>query len=94
MTIHVAGFPVRVGYEAKQLCAWCGVTLSDCDYRNTMQPEGQTGDPFHPFECGKLVEVTKDGPQTLSVVLPHVDGDQMPAGFCGDLGKARLRVVE
>ena len=91
--IHVAGFPVRVGYEAKQLCAWCGVILSECDYRNTAQPDGQTGDPFSPFEVGRLVEVTKDGPCTASVVLPHVDGAPMPAGFCGDLGKARLRLL-
>lgn len=94
MTLHIAGFPVRVGKVARQLCAWCGMSLSDCDYANVAQPEGQTGDPFHPFECGVLVDVRKDGPVTSSVVVPHVDGDKMPAGFCGDGGKARLRAVE
>jgi hypothetical protein len=91
--IHIAGFPVRVGREARQLCAWCGLMLSDCDYANIAQPEGQTGDPFHPFEVGVLVDVTKNGPVTQSIVLPHKDGGPMPAGFCGDDGKARLRLV-
>ena len=92
--IHVAGFPVRVGSECKQVCAWCGLVLADLDYRSTAQPAGQTGDPWHPFEMGALVDVQKDGPRTLSAVVPHEDGKPMPAGFCGDEGKARLRLMD
>ena len=77
--IHIAGFPVRVGNRKRQRCAWCGEVLMDYDLANVLvAPGSRDPEPAH-FELGALVAV--DGPG--SWIVPHADGDRMPAGWCG-----------
>jgi hypothetical protein len=87
--IHIAGFPVRVGNHKRQLCAWCGFRLVDIDLANCASSDG--AEPGH-WEPNALVRVI-DGNPTAFIVVKHVDGEAIPAGWCGDEGKARLRAV-
>ena len=91
--IHIAGFCVRIGSQERQRCAWCGAVLIDYDYANiavALNPDGSVPDVGGGFALGVLVAV--DG--GCKYIVPHEDGAQLPAGFCGDDGRARLRVVE
>jgi hypothetical protein len=87
--IHIAGFPVRVGNEIRQLCAWCGERIVDLDLSAVMYAPGcETQDErSHFFECNALVAL--DGPATY--VVPHEDGANLPPNCCA--GKPVVRLV-
>jgi hypothetical protein len=87
--IHIAGFPIRVGNHKRQLCAWCGFRLVDIDLANCASSDG--AEPGH-WEPNALVRVI-DGNPTAFIVVKHVEGEAIPAGWCGDEGKTRLRAV-
>lgn len=89
-TIHIAGFPVQIGSKYRQRCAWCDAILIDGDLSLEMVPDGQTGGPGK-YESGALVEVQKDGPCTVSAIVPHEDGTELPANAC--VGPPKLRAV-
>ena len=89
--VHIAGFPVRVGSKRRQRCAWCEAILIDDDVSRIAVPEGQSPEPrFWPE--GELVEVVKSGDVTASTIVPHKDGDELPARACA-APPATLRVV-
>lgn len=79
--VHIAGFLVRVGSKRRQLCAWCGVALVDLDLRSVAVPSGQDIEPRF-FETGDLVEVVHAEGFRSQRLVPHVDGDPLPAGAC------------
>ena len=89
-TIHIAGFPVQIGPKYRQRCAWCEAILIDGDLSREMVPEGQERGQSK-YEPGALVEVTKDGPCTMSAVVAHEDGTELPANAC--VGPPKLRAV-
>lgn len=79
MAIHIAGFPLRVGDQVRQRCAWCGEILLDDDLSSMASTDGSR--PYMVFEPNDLIEVNEDpGVRSWSVVAP-VDG-QLPAGCC------------
>lgn len=92
-TIHIAGFPVQIGSKYRQRCAWCEEILIDGDMAHEMVATSNGAEPTGPgkYECGALVEVHKDGPVTGTAVVPHTDGDLLPANAC--IGPPKLRVV-
>lgn len=91
--IHIAGFPVRVGGHKRQRCAWCGVLLVDSiDDQLACTPPPPPGERVELAHWQPNALVRVDGP--MSSIVTHVDGDPIPAGWCGDEGKTRLRVVE
>ena len=92
--IHIAGQPVQVGSVCRQRCSWCGAVLQEVDLKNVaVHPPPKPGEKLvFEFEVGRLIKVEGTNPTSYHV-LPHNDGDQMPAGFCGDEGKPRLRAV-
>lgn len=73
--VHIAGFPVRIGNELRQRCAWCGERLIDEDLSCLASPDGS---PFGTWEVGVLVAV--EGKH--SYVVPHVDGATVPSDCC------------
>lgn len=82
MTIHIAGFPVRIGALRRQRCAWCDAVLIDMDLRLIAVPEGQEIEPRF-WETGELVQVESDGGFTAQTLVSHKDGDALPADACG-----------
>lgn len=88
--IHIAGFPVRVGNQKRQLCAWCGERLIDDNLEAMASSDGE--EPGH-FEPNALVEVSGQNPRCTSIV-PHVDGAAIPTGWCGDEKRPQLRLVK
>ncbi len=89
MTIHIAGFPVRVGNHKRQLCAWCGHRIIDIDVANTACM-GEWTEPGH-YEPNALVRVAGENP-VVSSVVEHAEGEPIPAGWCGEEAP-RLRLV-
>jgi hypothetical protein len=92
-TTHIAGFPVRIGRKGRQRCAWCGEMLFEVTGHemSPARPDGMPEVQSRPWEVGRLVEVTKDGPVTGYVLIPHVDGDELPANAC--VGPPKLRAI-
>lgn len=92
--VHIAGFPVLVGRHGRQLCAWCGSLLFEVtgDEMGPIKADGSPPDPMRPWEMGRLIEVTKDGPCTGYVLLPHVDGEELPRNACAK-APLTLRVI-
>ncbi|GAA4226100.1 hypothetical protein GCM10022254_09940 [Actinomadura meridiana] len=84
MMIHIAGpvIVVHPGYM-RQRCSWCGTVLVDYNLERVAVPEGQEPTPAT-WEFGGLVEV--DG--GMSTVVPHADGEPLPAGACALLDPA------
>ena len=78
--VHIAGLEVQVGAQLRQRCGWCGTMLVDYALDRIAVPVGQDPRPAT-WPAGGLVEV--DG--NCSVVLPHEDGQQLPANACGQL---------
>lgn len=78
--IHIAGPDITVGPLLRQRCAWCGAVLVDYDLTRIAVPIGQDPRPAT-WSVGALVEV--DG--SASWVVPHVDGEQLPADACAQL---------
>ena len=94
--IHIAGYPVKVGPRCRQLCGWCGERLHDFDLRDIAVAPGEDGSPgegLKPWEIGVLVRVTKMDRCTGYAVVPHTDGDELPAECCVEHSKPRLSVV-
>lgn len=90
--IHIAGAVVKVGAVSRQRCAWCGVMLDELDLRNAAW-EGDDGPPPCGFEPLALISVEGVNPTSYGVV-EHVDGGQIPAGFCGDADDGpRIKLV-
>lgn len=77
---HIAGLDVQIGQLLRQRCGWCGATLIDEDLSRVAVPVGQNPRPPI-WEVGGLVTV--DG--SASYTVPHVAGDQLPAGSCTGL---------
>lgn len=81
MTVtHIAGVSVQVGAHLRQRCSWCGATLNDYALDRLAVPEGQDPTPAT-WPAGELVAV--DG--QLTRVVPHEDGEQLPATACAQL---------
>lgn len=78
--IHIAGVHIQVGSLLRQRCGWCGATLLDFDLDRVAVPAGQDPRPAT-WPVGDLIAV--DG--NLSTVVPHDDGDSLPAGACARL---------
>lgn len=78
--IHIAGPDITVGPLLRQRCGWCGAVLVDYDLTRIAVPTGQDPRPGI-WSVGALVEV--DG--SASWVVPHVDGEQLPANACAQL---------
>ena len=81
--VHIAGFPVKVGSEGRQLCAWCGLVLFDVDYSRiawALNEDGSDPGPPQPWDVGALVR--KEG--NMTCVVAHVDGEALPAGCCAN----------
>lgn len=75
--VHIAGPDIHVDQLLRQRCAWCGAVLMDYDLARVAVPEGQDRG-IGTWPVGALVEV--DGP--ASCVVPHADGDELPANAC------------
>lgn len=77
--IHIAGYPVWVGHEFIQRCAFCGEIL--IHYEDVCQiavhPPEKDPKPAA-WELGVLVQVEGNG----SWIVPHVDGEQIPRESC------------
>lgn len=83
-TVHIAGLGVTVGVHTRQRCDWCGELLFEFDAaRSEVEPGVTFEEASKGYPTGALVEVEGRNPR-VSVVLEHKDGDQLPAGFCGD----------
>lgn len=78
--VHIAGLETQVGGHLRQRCAWCGALLVDYALDRVAVPAGQDPRPAT-WPAGGLVEV--DG--NISIVVPHEDGQQLPANACGQL---------
>ena len=90
--IHIAGFPVRVGNQLRQLCAWCGFALVDDDLSSIMvapNADGSPGEPLSVWEMNALVAVDGNGKWTV----PPDDGEKLPAQCCA-LATPKLRVIK
>lgn len=81
--VHIAGYQVRVNQLLRQRCAWCTVVLIDYDLDRVAVPVGQDPTPAT-WPPGELVEV--DG--NASWIVPHEDGQQLPAQACANLDAA------
>lgn len=81
--IHIAGPDIQVGPQLRQRCAWCGAVLNDYNLELIAVPAGQDPRPGM-WPVGELVAV--DG--SLSYVVGHEDGAQLPEGSCGQLDPA------
>jgi hypothetical protein len=88
--VHIAGIDVQVGPLLRQRCSWCGATLLDYDLARTVstcdercRADGCKPEHHRPatWTVGSLVEV--DG--GASGVIPHEDGQQLPANACAQL---------
>lgn len=91
--VHIAGQPAQVGSVVRQRCSWCGYLFHEHDLATmAIHPPPKEDEKLSfEFNPGALVEVEGINP-TRTSVIPHVDGDQLPAGFCGD-DKPRLKSV-
>jgi len=76
MTIHIAGFPVKVGSKGRQLCAWCGFVLFDVDHAQIAVAPGCEGP--RPWDVGELIEVNGN----VQGLIPHKDGAPLPLNCC------------
>ena len=92
-TIHIVGNAVKVGSRVRQLCAWCGATLVDEDEGSVaVHPPPAPGEELIPtWEPLALLAVEGTNPTSYAIV-EHEDGQQIPAGFCGD-EQPRLRLA-
>ena len=77
---HIAGFPVRIGNKARQLCAWCGERLIDDDYDLMAFAPGCDAEPKY-FEPNTLVEVETSADARFTTVVQPIDGD-LPRNCC------------
>ena len=80
MIVHIAGSNIYVNDHLRQRCAWCGATLLDYALSRVAVPIDQLGPPAT-WPVGELIAV--DG--SLSYVVEHKDGDQLPDSACGRL---------
>lgn len=83
---HIAGPHITIGELMRQRCGWCGATLLDYDLSRIAVPAGQDPAPAT-WPLGDLVRV--DG--SLSTLVPHDDGDALPADACARLDPAVTR---
>ena len=81
--IHIAGVDITIGPLIRQRCGWCGALLIDYDLTRIAVPAGQDPRPAT-WPVGDLVEV--DG--NLTTIVPHADGDKLPAEACARLDPA------
>jgi len=88
--VHIATPPIQVGPLLRQRCGWCGALLLDYDLAGLASPcdercqaGGCAPENHYPatWAGGDLVEV--DG--ACSSVVPHIDGDELPAHACAQL---------
>lgn len=84
--VHIAGPDIQVGPRLRQRCGWCGTLLLDYSLDRIAVPEGQDPRPAT-WPVGDLIAV--DG--GLSHVVPHQDGDQLPAEACAVLDDVATR---
>jgi hypothetical protein len=97
-TIHIAGFPVRIGPHCRQLCAWCGEKLVDANFDLVMvAPISEVTPDFIPgfWEMGALVAVdrSEETRAALSTLVSHAEGDPLPAGSCFRREHPSIRLV-
>jgi len=76
-TVHIASHHVQVDTHLRQRCGWCGTLLLNYALDRLAVPKDQNPSP-HTWPTGHLIEVTTDA----SWVIPHRDGDQLPANAC------------
>lgn len=89
--VHIAGLDIEVSPYLRQRCGWCGAVLVDYDLTRVARPLEPGEDPDDPkpwrpatWPVGSLIEV--DGP--CSALVPHVDGDKLPANACAQIDPA------
>jgi hypothetical protein len=82
VTVHIAGFPVRIGTLRRQRCAWCEAVLIDLDLRQVAVPEGDDIEPRF-WETGELIQVESGDGFTAQTLVTHKDGDPLPREACG-----------
>lgn len=75
--VHIAGLPVRIGGQLRQLCAWCSAVLIDEDLSRSVGLPGQEGGP-PAWPAGELVRCQGN----LTVVVEHMDGADVPGDCC------------
>ena len=83
MITRIAGADITIGPLLRQRCGWCGAVLLDYNLDRVAVPAGQDPRPGT-WNLGDLVRV--DG--NLSTVVPHDDGDVLPADACARLDPA------
>lgn len=76
--VHIASQAVRVGYEIRQRCVWCGEELIAEDLRFIAVQAEHADEPFPTWPGGGLI--AKDGGMTY--VVEHRDGDPLPKTAC------------
>lgn len=83
-TIHIAGYPINVGGQLRQLCAWCGHRLIDVDLSCCASPAKEDGSPPDPYPCWEpnaLVEYEETPGCVRTSVVEAVDG-KLPPNCC------------
>lgn len=80
MMIHIAGLPIRIGHQKRQLCAWCGMFLVVEDLGGLFVMEGHQV-PYWP--PGTLLRTVMTEQPYVYTVVEYKDGDAVPAGWCG-----------
>lgn len=90
MTIHIAGFPLRIGNRVRQLCAWCGERLIDDDL-DAMAFAPGSDSTVRTFEVNALVSVERTAGLVSTGVFAHPEGEPLPVGSCAR--ERRLELV-
>jgi hypothetical protein len=83
--VHIVGHHVVIGGRfQRQLCAWCGVKLTDYDLSMIATSGGTL---LSQWPEGELIEVG-DG---WSSIIKHEDGEDLPANCCASIETAADR---
>lgn len=79
LKLHIAGYPVEVGNQIRQRCAWCGEILLALDQsRAIASPDGTPARPPEVWTMGAVVAM--DGGRAW--LHPHEEGATLPPESC------------
>jgi hypothetical protein len=83
-SVHITGLDVQIGFQRRQLCAWCGHTLHEDDLstmRWALREDGSDPGPPKMWPVGRLLVI--DG---IAKYILKEDGDQiLPDECCANL---------
>lgn len=82
MKVHIAGIPIRVESELRQLCAWCGYRLIDMNLEHIAAPNGLSEIGAGPLTWSPNALVAVDGPVQWLVQLDEGPGARLPRECC------------